>query len=96
MRFQLWDHASGNLLGAYATEAEALDVVAAIVGQYKSRRARAVAWLTLLTSDPRAGTTVVTAGQALAELARRRAERSEPPPGRGAAAPAARRKRAAA
>lgn len=96
MSFQLWDHATGNLLGAYATEAEALDVVAEIVGRYTSRRARAIAWLTLFNADPRAGTTIVAAGQALAELARTHHDREGAQRERAAAGPRTRRRRAAA
>jgi hypothetical protein len=69
MSYELWDHASGNRLGVYATEREALDVVAGIVGGYKSRRGKAVSWLSLLRMDVPPGQGLVAEGRVLAERA---------------------------
>ena len=69
MGYELWDTASGNRIGYYASEAEALDVVADLVSRYRSRRAKRVEWLSLLRTDLPPGQGLIAKGPALAERA---------------------------
>ena len=68
MSYALWDHRTRNRLGVFATREEALQTVAAIVAGYRSRRAKAVEWLSLIDSNAPEGQRLVAAGRELAEL----------------------------
>ncbi len=67
--YALWDTRTGNRLGVYGTEEEALAVVRELVSLRKSARARRVEWLSLVQARSRADLEEVASGLALAERA---------------------------
>ncbi len=91
MGYQLWDTASGNLVGWYATEGEALQVVADLVSRYKSPRGKRVPWLSLARTDVPPEQGFVAAGPDLVQRAL-----GTPPAAIARPAPAARRRKRAA
>lgn len=68
--FELWDNESGNLIGAYATEEDALTDVNETMCAYGSDYAKSIA---LLRVGPRGGLTRISTGPELAERARKAA-----------------------
>ncbi len=68
MAYELWDTETSNSLASFTTEAEALQAVAEIVSQYRSRRAQRVSWL-VLTESHDGQTRVVGRGEELAKQA---------------------------
>ena len=68
MRYELWDHDSGNLLGVYQTEAAALQAVIEAVQSY-GRDADEVATLLLGFQDEQGNGGVIAAGAELADRA---------------------------
>jgi hypothetical protein len=65
--YELWEMRSGNLVGSWAAEAEALAVVRDAMTRHG---AEMVASLSLLSEDARGETTLVAEGEALGERAR--------------------------
>ena len=65
--YELWEMRSGNLVGSWPVEAEALAVVREAMTRHG---AEMVASLSLLSEDPRGETTLVAEGAALGERAR--------------------------
>lgn len=62
MAYELWDTESGNLLGAYTTEATALAVVRQAINEHGSAY---VATLALAYESPSGATTTIAEGTAL-------------------------------
>lgn len=90
MSFELWDTASGNLVGGYHTEDEALEVVADLVHRYRSPKGKRLEWLALHRCDSPRHRTVVASGPELVARAMARPAAEAP------VRPVGRRKRAAA
>jgi hypothetical protein len=65
--YELWEMSSGNLVGSWPAEAEALTVVRDALARHG---AELVASLALLSEDAQGDTTVVAEGAALVERAR--------------------------
>jgi hypothetical protein len=66
MSYELWDVESGNLLGSYLTEAEALATVRAVVAS--QGRETVLTW-ELAIEDAEADTETLIAGEALIDRA---------------------------
>ncbi len=92
MAYELWDHNSGNRLGAFGTEREALAVVAELAGTYRSARGRKLTWLSLLRTDVAPEQGLIAEGQALVD----RALRAQVPEAASQSPRRAHRRRAAA
>ncbi len=67
--YALWDTRTGNRLGVYGTEEEALAAVRDLVSLRKSARARRIEWLSLVQAKSRADLEEVASGPALSERA---------------------------
>ena len=66
MTYELWETRSGNLMGAFASQAEALGALRRVIDIHGTEY---VETLVLALEDDAGETTVLGEGQALAELA---------------------------
>lgn len=64
--YELWDMRTGNLVGSWGTQADALSVIRRAVAR---QGAEAIGTLSLLCEDATGNTTLVAEGATLVELA---------------------------
>jgi hypothetical protein len=69
--FELWEMSTGNLMGAYESEARALAVMTSAIRSYGPSYADTIA---LIHEDARGGARVLAEGAALAERVQRASE----------------------